>query len=725
MKKIALYICISLVVLLLLGSAFACTSDTRSINFSSDSYTVYLSGGNVSVTPSVTTRPKGNDYTLTISNPTIAKIDGTSVTGLKEGIATITATSGEHTDTATLVVKAVYDGEDDDYVNDGKFVVYFSTDYSAVPAQRVAPGEKATVPTAPLREGYTLFGWYTDPDFTTPYDFDTPVNSNVTLYALWSVSDPIFKFTNVNDAVYVSGFKYSYIPYESATLPATDDSGNVVTGVYAGAFKNNSKLQSVTIPDSYTKIFSSAFENCTALKSVTFGGAGLQVIEELAFSGCTELHTVEFGGEGLTTISNSAFFGCAKLVSINIPASVSKIGVSAFEGCKSLNLTKLPSSLKVIEMRSFAGTALTSIDLSSIEAIYNQAFWGATLLSTVKNPDSLVTVGSYAFGSLLSSEAGESTPWLRNTSETSKWGDKEGAKVTYLGNVLVYVSPVGIGTKPLPIYVKATTKTIAGQAFSDVENAMAYFIGATPPTYGTNAFGGMAEPTLDIVVPMGKTETYAKAWLITSTDEDGYYVPSAYSLALIERIYEFTTIYDPTLVGMTMYTRTPLKNYSTVAGESILYSKLNAAQANDPYAGISFSETEKNYVIHAYQGTATELDLNAMFTADAGTKTVTIDRICPYAFNVNDTLQKLILPARIKSIDDSAFMECYKLTELRLVGDGTFAPLSEHISQYSFSGLLDSLKIYVPSAQLEKYNTRWAVKCASLKNKFVGYAEEE
>lgn len=720
MKKATLYICISLVVLLLLGSAFACTDDTRRLYFSEDSYTVYLQGGSISVTPNVVTRPKGNDYTLTISNPTIAKIDGKTVTGLKEGIATLTVTSGEHTDTAQLIVKAVYDGSDDTQVDDGKFVVYFATDYSAVAAQRVAPGEKATLPTAPNREGYTLFGWYTDPDFTTPYDFDTPITSNITLYALWSVSDPIFKFTNVNDVVYVSGFKYSYIPYESAILPSTDDEGNIVTGVYAGAFRNNEKLKNVTIPDSYTKIFSSAFENCIALERVTFSGAGLEVIEELAFSGCSELAVVEFGGEGLKTISSQCFSGCSKLVSINMPNSVSKIGVGAFFGCRSLNITKLPSSLKVIEMQSFAGTAIVSLDISGIEAIYNQAFWGTTTLTTIKNPDSLKTVGSYAFGSLLQGEASNATAWLRNTSEVSTWGNKEGAKVTYLGDVLVYVSPVGIGTKPLPIYVKSTTKTIAGQAFSDIDNAMAYFIGTTPPTYGTNAFGGMSEPTVDIVVPGGRTETYAKAWLITSQDEDGYYVPSAYSLALVQRIYEFTSIYDPSLVGMTMYTRYPLVNFSSVQGETIYYSKLNAHAAGDPYAGISFSDTEKNYVIHAYTGTAPELDLTTLFATDAGSKTVTVDRICPYAFNANETLATLRLPNRILLIDSYAFMLCDALKSIYLSGDDTFTPLSSHIQQYSFSGVPSDMKVYVPASQLTKYNDRWGVKCASLKNKFEG-----
>ena len=35
------------------------------------------------------------------------------------------------------------------------------------------------------RDGYVLAGWYTDPSFTDPFDFKTPVASSLTLYAKW------------------------------------------------------------------------------------------------------------------------------------------------------------------------------------------------------------------------------------------------------------------------------------------------------------------------------------------------------------------------------------------------------------------------------------------------------------------------------------------------------------------------------------------------------------
>ena len=53
-------------------------------------------------------------------------------------------------------------------------------------AQTVDSGDKASIPSAPSEEGYSFAGWYTDPDCTEKYDFDSPVKSDITLYAKWT-----------------------------------------------------------------------------------------------------------------------------------------------------------------------------------------------------------------------------------------------------------------------------------------------------------------------------------------------------------------------------------------------------------------------------------------------------------------------------------------------------------------------------------------------------------
>ena len=723
MKKFLSLICIIVVVLLLLGSVFACTDGTRKLYFTETTYKIYLSDENHTITPEVFTRPRGNEYVLSVSNPTIAKVEGNSVTGLKEGIVTLTATSGDMTATAQLIVHLMRDAtNDDDLQNDGKHSVYFITEYSAIPAQRVDDGKCATIPVSPVRAGYTLFGWYLDEKFTQPYDFNSPVVKNINLYALWGYSEPAFRFTTIDDNVYVSGLQYPFVPYASLNLPLVDDEGNSVYGVSSAAFSGNQNLTYLTIPENYKVIEKNAFDKMPKLESVTIAGEGLEKIEELAFSECPLLKSVSFGGEGLTSIGNSCFSSCTSLTSINLPNSVSYLGRGAFNGCNSLKITHLPSSLKVINAQTFAFTAIESIDLSGIEAIYNQAFWGATSLKQITNPDSLLFLGSYVFGSMLSTEQEHATAWLKDTSEVTKHNGKEGSRATYLGNVLVYVSPVGVGTKPLPTYIKQSTTTIAGQAFSDVKGACAYFIGVNPPTYGSAAFGGgnsgEISPTVDIVVPEGRTEAFARAFLITDQNEEGYYSATTYSLALIQRIYE-VTVYPTVINDMLMYERYPLVPHE---GGS-LFSPTEAKEAGDPFAGIKYSTDKKYFVLHSYMGPATELDMKTLFDNDCVSLGYTpiIEKICSYAFSTNTTLETLKLTNNILHIEDFAFMECTKLTAIHLIGDDSFIPSSEQIDQNSFNASLmpKDLKVYVNASLLNSYNANWGAKCSSVRNKFV------
>ncbi len=73
-------------------------------------------------------------------------------------------------------------------------------------------------------------------------------------------------------------------------IPGTDEAGHAITLIGEGAFKGNTTMTSVTIPDSVTEIGASAFENCTKLQTVTFSSS-LEVIGKAAFKNCTALTT--------------------------------------------------------------------------------------------------------------------------------------------------------------------------------------------------------------------------------------------------------------------------------------------------------------------------------------------------------------------------------------------------------------------------------------------------
>ena len=88
-------------------------------------------------------------------------------------------------------------------------VTFNSMGGSAVEAVVVADGQTVAQPEAPVMEGYTFAGWYTDENCTTAYDFDAAVTADITLYAKWTANEPAF--TGLLEKVYaeVSAQDYS------------------------------------------------------------------------------------------------------------------------------------------------------------------------------------------------------------------------------------------------------------------------------------------------------------------------------------------------------------------------------------------------------------------------------------------------------------------------------------------------------------------------------------
>ena len=68
-------------------------------------------------------------------------------------------------------------------------VAFNSNGGSAVTVQYVAPGGKATVPSPlPTKTGYTFSAWCSDNGLTTPFDFETVITADTTLFAKWTIN---------------------------------------------------------------------------------------------------------------------------------------------------------------------------------------------------------------------------------------------------------------------------------------------------------------------------------------------------------------------------------------------------------------------------------------------------------------------------------------------------------------------------------------------------------
>ena len=126
-----------------------------------------------------------------------------------------------------------------------------------------------------------------------------------------------------------------------------------VIGIGDEAFKDNTVLQSISLPPTIQYIGNSAFGGCTQLKQ-----------------------TNSRFWEDLQTIGDSAFYGCSALDSIVIPEAVQTIGKRAFMECKNLTSISLPTGLKNIP---------------------DECFHKCPLGTEIIVPEGVETIGKYAF----------------------------------------------------------------------------------------------------------------------------------------------------------------------------------------------------------------------------------------------------------------------------------------------------------------------------------------
>ena len=96
-----------------------------------------------------------------------------------------------------------------------------------------------------------------------------------------------------------------------------------VVAIYGQAFKGNTRITSVIIPNTVIIIGYEVFRDCVNLTSVTLG-TGLTEIGARAFSGCTKLTSITLPAS-IRAIAGGAFSGCSALTTINIPDSVRSI----------------------------------------------------------------------------------------------------------------------------------------------------------------------------------------------------------------------------------------------------------------------------------------------------------------------------------------------------------------------------------------------------------------
>ena len=146
------------------------------------------------------------------------------------------------------------------------------------------------------------------------------------------------------------------------------------------------------------------------------GGSKVVGIANSALSGHTSLRSVEVPGS-VGTLGAHSFDGCTSLASVRLSEGVRRLGALAFQGCSSLASVELPASLESTEGEvpwgagPFEGSGLASARLApGSTRVAAGAFRGCSSLASVELPDTVTSVGSYAFARCTSLPAALEVP---------------------------------------------------------------------------------------------------------------------------------------------------------------------------------------------------------------------------------------------------------------------------------------------------------------------------
>lgn len=179
------------------------------------------------------------------------------------------------------------------------------------------------------------------------------------------------------------------------------------------------RIQSISLPESVTKIGEHAFSGCHYLEIIDLSKTKIESIKENAFSNTTiqrillpstltEIGQYAFLGsplvevklpDKLAKLGAFAFSNCTKLTTIDMSsAALVEIQLGLFKGCVSLSTVKLPQSLKTIHNEAFYQTAIEKIAIpNSVTSMGKYTFAYCTLISEFQFPSKIATLGKGCF----------------------------------------------------------------------------------------------------------------------------------------------------------------------------------------------------------------------------------------------------------------------------------------------------------------------------------------
>lgn len=452
---------------------------------------------------------------------------------------------------------------------------------------------------------------------------------------------------------------------------------------------NITTLTKIEIPASVQKIGDHAFADCSNLTAVTFkepADSKLTTIDTSAFEGCS-LMTLFKLPEGVTTINASAFKDCKKISLTDLPTGLITIGNAAFENCTMLRVGELPAitALGTAAFKNCVNLPFLSVDTSNLAEINATAFEGCTGLRSVQingGEKKQTTIADGAFATC------NSLKWL-DIENVKSIGKNAFAKLPFSALEINQVDTIGesafASCDKLENPVIQNVKTIGASAFagSGAQTDDNKVLLDSIQNVGSRAFEGCQFTSADIR-DLEKVTTY--------TDPETKIEYSPFAKSSIKKV-EFSDETKNTVCTKAFKNVTSLQ--SVVLAYCLTYGNISTIDAsafegcvNLTYINLSDKLTTINGLAF-YNTGLTEItvpaSLTKITTASAVGKNVGpfaggVLRKVTFADGVTKSLQgmfmgttsleEVVLPKSLKTIDQNTFKDCSSLKKLSVGKSG-------------------------------------------------------